>query len=375
MIYVGPACSTRSLGRYTLRVEPKIQYATSTDGTRLAFSVQGEGEPMVIAPMFVASFALEHMVPGLKSFHERIGRGRQVVRYDMRGTGLSRELRGPLTLDQLVVDLEIVVDAAKLRDFDLFATGMAGPMALVFAHRHQNRPRRMVLYATLRKASEMAKPEAFSAFDKLTRENWELTSWTIGGMGGPRDEHPRHQPDGRDDGVEGLGSLFHRSSSGEVAADFIAAATSRDLSPLLPEIRVETLVVHKRGDPIVPFEAGRRLAADLPNARFLPLIGNVNVPAGEGDEMVVDPTVEFLNAGRSGKAETQPDDAASLSALTAREREVLALLAGGSSNREISAALTLSERTVVRHLANIYGKIGAHSRVDAASFAFRHGIR
>ncbi|GAA1758030.1 LuxR C-terminal-related transcriptional regulator [Agromyces humatus] len=60
--------------------------------------------------------------------------------------------------------------------------------------------------------------------------------------------------------------------------------------------------------------------------------------------------------------------------LTAREVEVLALVATGRSNREVARALTLSEKTVARHLSNIYAKIGADSRTEAAAYAFRHRI-
>ncbi len=60
--------------------------------------------------------------------------------------------------------------------------------------------------------------------------------------------------------------------------------------------------------------------------------------------------------------------------LTPREREVLSLLAAGQSNPEIATALVLSAKTVERHLANIYRKIGARGRVDAANYAVRHGL-
>lgn len=46
----------------------------------------------------------------------------------------------------------------------------------------------------------------------------------------------------------------------------------------------------------------------------------------------------------------------------------------GGSNREIAAALSISERTVNRHLTNLYIKIDAHSRADATAYAVRHGI-
>jgi DNA-binding CsgD family transcriptional regulator len=56
--------------------------------------------------------------------------------------------------------------------------------------------------------------------------------------------------------------------------------------------------------------------------------------------------------------------------LTAREVEVLRLVAGGSSNREVAEALVVSEHTVARHLQNIYAKLGVSSRTAASAFAF-----
>lgn len=60
--------------------------------------------------------------------------------------------------------------------------------------------------------------------------------------------------------------------------------------------------------------------------------------------------------------------------LTAREVEILRLVAAGRSNRRIADALSISPRTVERHIANIYLKIDAHSKADATSYALRHGL-
>lgn len=60
--------------------------------------------------------------------------------------------------------------------------------------------------------------------------------------------------------------------------------------------------------------------------------------------------------------------------LTAREREVLALLAKGRSNLEISKELTISMATVKYHLANIFSKLGAKNRVDAAAIAIANNL-
>jgi DNA-binding CsgD family transcriptional regulator len=60
--------------------------------------------------------------------------------------------------------------------------------------------------------------------------------------------------------------------------------------------------------------------------------------------------------------------------LTPREVEVLSLVAQGMSNREVADALVLSEKTVARHLANIFTKLGVSSRTAAAAFAYEHGL-
>jgi DNA-binding NarL/FixJ family response regulator len=60
--------------------------------------------------------------------------------------------------------------------------------------------------------------------------------------------------------------------------------------------------------------------------------------------------------------------------LTARELEVLRLVAAGKTNREIAATLVVSEHTVARHVQNILGKLRVSSRTAAAAFAFEHQL-
>ena len=60
--------------------------------------------------------------------------------------------------------------------------------------------------------------------------------------------------------------------------------------------------------------------------------------------------------------------------LSEREAEVLRLIAAGRSNGEIADELVLSVRTVERHAVNIYAKIGASTRIEAAGWARRHGL-
>ena len=60
--------------------------------------------------------------------------------------------------------------------------------------------------------------------------------------------------------------------------------------------------------------------------------------------------------------------------LTAREAEVLRLVAEGKTNRDIAVELVISEHTVARHLQNMFVKLGVSSRAGATAFAFEHGL-
>jgi DNA-binding CsgD family transcriptional regulator len=70
----------------------------------------------------------------------------------------------------------------------------------------------------------------------------------------------------------------------------------------------------------------------------------------------------------------RPERSARPRGLTTREIQVLRLIAAGRTNREISAELVLSERTVGRHITNIYAKIDARGKADATAFALRHNL-
>jgi DNA-binding CsgD family transcriptional regulator len=129
-------------------------------------------------------------------------------------------------------------------------------------------------------------------------------------------------------------------------------------------------------------ECWQELEAPYEHARTRVLIGLACRALGDDDAAELE-----LEAARAAFAElgAAPDVArvdsvldagerADTHGLTARELEVLRLLAAGRSNREIAESLVISEHTVARHVQNIFAKLDVSSRAAAGAFAFEHDL-
>ena len=147
---------------------------------------------------------------------------------------------------------------------------------------------------------------------------------------------------------------------------FLELEFATDLRGIVSQVTTRSLVLHRRGDRVVPIELGREFASQLANARFVPLAGDSCFPwVGDQREL------QRALAGFLGRADDRPVDD---SPLTVRETEVLRLVATGLSNREIASSLVLSEHTVHRHVANILRKLTLSTRAAASAYATRAGL-
>lgn len=127
------------------------------------------------------------------------------------------------------------------------------------------------------------------------------------------------------------------------------------------QIRCPTLVMHARGDAMVPFEEGRLIAGMIPNARFVLLEGRNHflLPHEAAWTQFFEELRSFVPAGAPSRG------TGLFSALSGREGEVLGLIAQGLDNTQIAARLDLSEKTVRNHITRIFDKIQVESRAQA----------
>jgi DNA-binding NarL/FixJ family response regulator len=133
-----------------------------------------------------------------------------------------------------------------------------------------------------------------------------------------------------------------------------------DVRNVVPKVRCPTLVLNVRGDPIVPFEQGRLVAALIPGARLVPLESrnHLVVDTEPAWAQLVKAIDEFLPTG-------PPRVGPHLGGLSSRESEVLELVAQGLSNRAIAERLGIAEKTVRNHVTAVLGKLGVNSRAQA----------
>jgi len=185
--------------------------------------------------------------------------------------------------------------------------------------------------------------------------------------GGWADENPvfrqlftaRFIPDATEAQVQWFNELARITTTAEAAGALLDSRARINVTSMLGQVTVPTLVMHARHDGVVPVEEGRLLAAGIPGSRYVELDSRNHVllhnePAWE---RFCSETLEFLAGGR--------DREAALAALTAREREIVAGLVAGKTNAEIAAALFISDKTVRNALTRIFEKLGVRSRTQA----------
>src|SRR5947199_4989248 len=128
-------------------MEPRIQYAKTSDGVNIAFWALGKGPPLVaLPPMPFNHCQLSLEFTEMESWLERISRGRMIVHFDTRGSGLSDRDISALSPDSLCMDLEAVVDRLKLESFAILSAPTSGWLAIKYAGRRPERVSKLILW-------------------------------------------------------------------------------------------------------------------------------------------------------------------------------------------------------------------------------------
>ena len=351
-------------------MEPRLAYARSADDVAIAYTDFGSGPPLVMLPNLPFSNCLaQWRVPFLRDAYERLAAHHRVIEYDGRGTGRSERDVDVLSLDTMLLDLDAVVDQASVGPCALYAPYISCATAIAYAARHPDRVTRLILFGgSARGRDAIGAPET-TALLSLIERDWDVfvTSALQAWLGWSAGESGRIETE-----------VARTATTPRVARAAIAMAAQLDVSEELASVTAPVLVFHRRGVRQISLEVSEAIAAAVPFGQLHVLEGSSAALFFEDADEVLRITLDFLAEGSTAR-QPEPADMRAVRrpgshGLTAREVDVLVLLARGETNSVIALELGLSVNTVERHVTNLYRKIDARGRADATAFAVRRGI-
>jgi pimeloyl-ACP methyl ester carboxylesterase/DNA-binding CsgD family transcriptional regulator len=348
----------------------QIRFCRSADGTRIAYSLTGEGPPIVRSPHWLTHLEYEWESPLWRPWIDEMSRTYTYLRMDERACGLSDSEVKDISFEAWVQDFEAVIDAAGLERFALFGASQGSSIAIEYAVRHPERVTHLVLLGGygrgwLKRGLPPDRVAELEAQLKLVEVGWGR-------------EDPAYRqiystqfiPGATLEELKSLSELQRRSCSPENAVRVIRAMFMIDVTESAPRVRCPTLVLHARGDRRAPFEEGRTLASLIPGSRLVPLDTDNHIllkrePAFQRFFDELRAFVPPRAAGGNGQG---------FPGLTEREGQILEHIARGLDNAQIAAHLSLSEKTVRNHITHIFDKIGVENRSQAIVLARQRGL-
>ena len=251
---------------------PETRYAKSGD-CHIAYQVLGKGPlDVVFIPGFVSHVEACWADARLAHFYRRIASFARLILFDKRGTGMSDPV--PVqqlpTLEQRMDDVRAVMDAAGSQRAALVGVSEGGPMSLVFSATHPDRTVAMVIVGTYARVAWAPdypigfRPEVWRSTLERMEQGW--------GRGVLLSAFARSLAD--DESARAWWGRFQRQAASPGAAVAVMQmAYELDARPILPAIRVPTLILHRTDDCMLPVEHARYLAQHIPGARYVELPG------------------------------------------------------------------------------------------------------
>jgi class 3 adenylate cyclase/pimeloyl-ACP methyl ester carboxylesterase len=256
-----------------LDLKQEIRFCSTPDGVQLAYSTVGQGPPLVKTGNWMTHLEYDLESPIWRHLYLELAKVRTLLRYDARGNGLSDRAVDDISFDAFVRDLEAVIEAAQVTQFALLGISQGCAIAIAYAVRHPERVSHLILYGGFaqgrnKRARGVAEKDEDAAMLTLMRLGW--------GKENPAFRQlftSQFMPGATKTQEDWFNELQRITVSPETAVRILEVASDTDVTALLPQVRVPTLVMHARDDARVPFEAGRRMAASIPGAQFVTLQG------------------------------------------------------------------------------------------------------
>jgi class 3 adenylate cyclase len=275
----------------------QTRYAMTADGVHVAYQVVGEGPPdIVYANSFMSHVEVSWDYPPAARFYEQVAGFGRLVLFDRRGTGLSDPIVGHLSMDDRINDLQAVMDAVGLERAVLLGSSEGGAASAYFAAVHPDRVTALILFSPFLVAkSDDECPWAWTKrrfdlyFDGL-EEAW-ATGTGIEYVNPSLSQDPA--------ALAWYARYFRLAASPALVRTLMSYNRKIDIRPILPTIRVPTLLVHRTDETWLTVEQSRYGASKIPGARLVEIPGTDHYIWEQNSDLVVEEIEEFLTGVRS----------------------------------------------------------------------------
>jgi class 3 adenylate cyclase len=347
-------------------MEPRIQYAQTADGVSIAFWTLGEGAPFVEMPTIpVSHIQMEWEIPEWRRWYEPLARTRTVVRYDSRGAGLSDRDVHDFSLEAQLLDLDAVVNRLPRQPVALLAPIHAGPVAIAYAARHPERVSHLILWHSWARTHDAAASAQFGALARLRNTDWEMYSETVAHtLLGWSEGDPAHR----------YAELMRECIAPETLNAALAAIATFDVADLLPQVKVPTLVLHRRELSWLSADVARGLASRIPNAHFALLEGSSGAAFLGHTDAVLRTIHEFLGEAQPAAVWTEPLAADALRTILFTDVEGSTALTQRLGDAEAREVLRAHER-IVRDALQAHGALDIKALGDGFMASFSSATR
>jgi DNA-binding winged helix-turn-helix (wHTH) protein/pimeloyl-ACP methyl ester carboxylesterase len=272
----------------------EIQFFTTSDGVRLAYTVGGSGPPLVRAIDWLNHLDFEWKNPYRRHWFSHIMCHNTLLRYDQRGSGLSDWNVDDFSFERSLSDFEELITSVGFDQFALVGSCQGGPIGAAYAARHPERVTKLILVGAFARGwppPDSMMTEQFNAMLTLIRLGWGRDNpafrqlWTT-----------LFRPDASPQETEWMNEFQRITSSPENAARMMAEFPRIDVTDLLPKVCCPTLVIHSRDEAVVPVSEGRLIASRIRGARYveLPSRSHEVVPGEPAWQIFVDEVSRFL---------------------------------------------------------------------------------
>ena len=253
------------------RARQQIRFCRAHDGVRIAYAKSGDlGDPPLVKPAnWLTHLERDWDSPVWRHWLTELGHGHTLIRYDARGCGLS-DHDAEISFEAWVRDLEAVVDAERLERFSLLGISQGCAVAIAYTARHPERVDKLVLYGGYALGRGLRGMSPQEELERTLLQNLISVGWGRDNPAFTQVFGTLFLPEGTPEQHQWFNDLA-KTMPKENALRVRQTTDAIDIRAEAAAVRSPTLVLHARGDAMIPFEIGRQLAALIPGARFAPL--------------------------------------------------------------------------------------------------------